>query len=172
MNSEKIKIIEKYKGFSGVEYQFEYEDLDSFDNLDYSLCKQVYGVCFCDNKIVIGYGGHKKTWGLIGGTIEKGETFEETFKREIIEESNMEIVSWKPIGVQKVIDTRDGSHIFQLRAVAIVKPLGPFVSDPANVINGITEIKHVDPSEYKNYFDWGQIGDRIISRALELREGL
>ena len=107
--------------------------------------------------------------GLIGGTIEKGETFEETFKREIQEESNMEVLSSIPVGYQKVIDTRDNSFIFQLRYVALVQPFGPFVSDPAGTI---IEIKLVDQNEYKNYFNWGKTGDRIIQRALELKEKL
>ncbi|MDO8604276.1 MAG: NUDIX hydrolase [bacterium] len=161
-----MNIINNYKGHAGVEYIFEYADEDSFDDLDSSKCTQTYGVCFHDNKLVIGYNGKKKTWGLIGGTIEKGETFEQTLIREIQEESNMEVLSALPIGYQKVIDTRDDSFYYQLRYVCSVQPHGPFVSDPAD---SITEIKLVDPNEYKQYFDWGSIGDRIMERALELR---
>ena len=162
-------ITEEYIGVAGVKYLIEYQDADSFDNLDYSKCRQVYGVCFYGDQFVIGHNGKKNTWGLIGGTIEKGETFEETFKREIQEESNMEVLSSIPVGYQKVIDTRDNSFIFQLRYVALVQPLGPFVSDPAGTI---IEIKLVDQNEYKNYFNWGKTGDRIIQRALELKEKL
>lgn len=154
-----------YKGKSGVDYIFEYSDADSFDNLPKEKCTQVYGVCFSDDQIVIGYGGKKQAWGLIGGTIEEGETFEETFKREIVEESNMEVRSSLPIGYQKVTDTRDNNFVYQLRYVCKVKPIGPFVKDPAD---SITEIKLIDPKDYKQYFDWGNIGERIISRALEL----
>lgn len=164
-----MNITENYKGNSGVEYVFEYSDADSFNDLDYNLCRQVYGICFCDDKIVIGYGGQKKDWGLIGGTIERGETFEQTLKREIREESNMEVLKCIPVGYQKVIDARDGSHIFQLRYACAVRPLGPFVSDPAG---GVTEIKMIDPVDYKKYFDWGKIGERMISRALELKNKL
>lgn len=164
-----MNIVENYKGNSGVEYVFEYSDADSFNDLDYNLCRQVYGICFCDDKIVIGYGGQKKDWGLIGGTIERGETFEQTLKREIREESNMEVLKCIPVGYQKVIDTRDGSHIFQLRYACAAHPLGPFVSDPAG---GVTEIKMIDPMDYKKYFDWGKIGERMISRALELKNKL
>ena len=160
-----MNLTNNYKGHSGVEYIFEYSDVDSFDDLDKTKCTQTYAVCFCDNKIVIGYGGHKKSWGLIGGTIEKGETFEETLGREIKEEANMEVLSLLPIGYQKVTDTRDNSFVYQLRYVCKVKPFGPFVSDPADAI---TEIKLIDPKDYKQYFDWGNIGDRIIERALEL----
>lgn len=167
-----MNITEEYIGRSGVKSIFEYQDADSFDNLDYSKCRQVYGVCFYDDKIVVGYGwyaGQKQDWGLIGGTIEKGEKFEETLIREIQEESNMEVISYLPIGYQKAINTRDGDYIYQLRYACKVKPRGPFVEDPAGVI---TEIKLIDPKDYKQYFDWGKIGDRIMARALEIKESL
>jgi len=161
-----MTISEKYIGKSGVEYLFEYSDADSFDQLDYSQCRQTYGVCFYDNKMVIGYGGQKANWGLIDGTIESGEIFEQTLKREIQEESNMEVLSAIPIGYQKMTNTQDGSFVYQLRYACSVRPHGPFISDPAG---SITEIKLIDPTEYKKYFDWGEIGERIITRAIELR---
>ena len=106
---------------------------------------------------------------MIGGTIEPGETFEQTLKREIQEESNMEVLNFMPIGYQKVTDTRDNSFVYQLRYACTTRPYGPFVSDPAG---SITEIKLIDPKKYRDYFDWGKIGERIISRALELKPKL
>lgn len=164
-----LTITDKYIGYAGVKYTFEYSDADSFDHLERERCKQVYAVCFCGDKMVIGYGGAKNSWGLIGGSVEKGEAFEETLKREVQEESNMEVLTYLPVGVQKVTDTRDGKVIYQLRYVCIARPYGPFESDPAGAI---TEIKLIYPKDYKQYFDWGKIGDRIIERALELKEKL
>lgn len=162
----KKSITNEFVDQSGVKYIFEYSEADSFDSLDKTKCTQTYGVCFYGDKIVIGYNGKKNTWGLIGGTIEKGEKFDETLKREIKEESNMEILSYLPIGYQKAKDTRDNSFVYQLRYVCLVKPYGPFVSDPAG---SITKVKLINPKDYKQYFDWGEIGDRIIERAIELR---
>jgi len=164
-----MNIIEEYVGKSGVKYIFEYADADSFEHLDPVLCRQVYAVCFLEDRIVIGYGGKKQNWGLIGGTIEEGETFEQTLKREIEEESNTEVLACIPVGYQKVIDTRDNSFIYQLRYVCVARPYGPFVRDPAG---SITEIKLIDPLMYKIFFDWGKIGERVIHRALELKEKL
>lgn len=160
-----MNITSKYIGRDGVEYIFEYSDADSFEQLDKNKCRQTYGVCFCDGKIVFGYSGGRKEYGLIGGTIEKGESFEQTLRREIKEESNMEIISFMPVGYQKSTDTRDGSYIYQLRYVCIVKPFGPFVCD---VMGDIVSIKLVEPKEYKVYLKWGDIGNRIIERAIEL----
>lgn len=164
-----MNLTNNYRGPTGVEYIFEYSDADSFDDLDISKCTQTYGVCFFDNKIVIGFDGKQKIWGLVGGTIEKGETLKQTLTREVQEESNMEVLSFLPIGVQKVIDTRDNSFCYQLRYVCSVQPYGPFVSDPAD---SIAEIKLINPADYKQYFDWGSIGERIIERALELKKRL
>lgn len=167
-------IIERYKGKSGVEYIFEYYDADSFDDLEYKRCKQTYAVCLCGDQMVIGFGGLKNSWGLIGGSIEAGETFEETLKREIKEESNMEVLKFLPVGYQKVTDTRNDSYFYQLRYVCSARPLGEFVVDQGDGMSekGITEIKLIDPADYKKYFDWGKIGERIIERALMIKEKL
>ena len=81
----------------------------------------------------------------------------------------MEVLGFIPVGYQKVTDTRDNSVIYQLRYACTARPYGPFVSDPAG---DITEIKLIDPAEYKKYFDWGKIGERLISRALELKSAI
>lgn len=159
----------EYIGHSGVKYIFDYSDCDDFSILPLEQCTQAYGVCFVENQMVIGYGGAKQDWGLIGGTIEEGETFDQTFEREIKEESNMRVLKKLPVGYQKVTDTRDGKMFYQLRYVAIVEPYGPFGFDPAGAI---TEIKLIDPKDIKNYFNWGSIGDRIVERALELLPSL
>ncbi len=160
-----MQITREYIGFSKVKYIIEYNDTDEFGSLDYSKCQQTYGVCFYGDKLVIGFGGRKHDWGLIGGTIEKGESFEETLLREIQEESNMKVLLAKPIGYQKVIDTRDNTFIYQLRYACLVEPYGPFVSDPAG---GVTEIKLINPADIKKYFDWGEIMDRMLESAVEV----
>lgn len=147
---------------------FEYSDVDTFNDLEKEYCRQSYGICFCEDKllIVFGYfGAEDREWGFAGGRIEEGETFEETLRREVQEESNMEVLSFLPIGYQKVIK-RDGTYKYELRYACKVRPYGPFVADPADGV--ISEIKLIDPTEYKKYVDWGKIGDRLVERALEL----
>ncbi len=159
----------EYIGHSGVKYIFEYFETDSFEHLDYDLCRQTYAACFYGEEIVIVYHGNKNTWGLVGGSIEKGETFEQTLKREIKEESNMEVLNFAPVGYQKCIDTRDSSYIYQLRYACTARPYGTFVSDPAGTI---TEMKLINPKDHKKYFDWGVIGEKIIERATTLKNNL
>lgn len=152
----------------GKKIRVEYHDADSFDDLPRDRCKQTYGVCFVGDRFVIGLRGTKNTWGLIGGSIEKGETFEETLSREIQEESNMRVIKSVPIGYQ-IITGPGEEPFYQLRFCALVEPIGPFVADPAG---SITEIRLVSPDEYKEYFDWGEIGERIIRRGAELKAKL
>lgn len=116
--------------------------------------------------IVYGEGGDDgKNWGLVGGHVEKGESFEVTLKREVQEEANMEVTYCQPVGVQKVISP-DGKAIYQLRYLALVKPIGKFEKDPAG---SVSKIKMINPKNYKKYINWGQIGDSIIKRAIELK---
>ncbi|MCX6715482.1 MAG: NUDIX domain-containing protein [Candidatus Taylorbacteria bacterium] len=149
---------------------FEYTDADTFDCLDSDKehIKQSYGICFCDGKLVIvfGYfGGKDREWGFPGGRIEIGETPEEALKREVQEESNMEVLSFLPLGYQKGSKPGHG-YSYQLRYVCRVRPYGEFISDPAN--GTITAIKLIDPADYKKYVNWGKIGDRFVERGLEL----
>ncbi|MFA5894472.1 MAG: NUDIX domain-containing protein [Candidatus Shapirobacteria bacterium] len=170
MSNKTVKIFSELL-WGGERYKLEYTDLDSFDELPYEKCVQVYGVCFMEDKIVIGHGRTSKTdsgWNLIGGHIEKGETFEQTLRREIKEESNMELLNYLPIGVQKVT-APSGEFTYQLRYVTKVRPFGKFRNDPAG---SVTDIMLIDPKNYRQYFDWGEIGERIISRAIEVKKRL
>jgi len=158
-------ITETHTTKSGKRCTFEYRDADSFSDLEYKKCRQVYGVSFYGEKMVIAFNGRKKTWGLLGGKIDPGETFEQTLAREVREESNMNVLSGLPIGYQKAVKP-DDSFVYQLRYVCAVEPFGPFVSDPDG---GIAEIKLIEPADYSKYFDWGKIGERLVTRALELK---
>ena len=162
-----MKIESKIINFDGTTTLLVYEDTDSFEFLDSKKVKQSYGVCLINGKMVIVLNGKKSTWGLVGGSIEEGESYEDCLKREIKEESNMKVIDFKPIGFQTV---HMGDEVFhQLRYVCTVEPYSDFVSDPDGKI---TEIKLVDPKDYKQYFDWGRVGDRIVVRALELKSKL
>ncbi|PIP55679.1 MAG: hypothetical protein COX06_01985 [Candidatus Zambryskibacteria bacterium CG22_combo_CG10-13_8_21_14_all_42_17] len=55
----------------------------------------------------------------------------------------------------------------QTRSFCIVEPYGDFVAD-ADAEGDVTEIKLIDPKDYKQYFDWGEIGESIIKRVIEL----
>lgn len=143
---------------------FYYED-DPMKDLDGKILQAVHAYCFYDDKIVLVH--HAKS-GLVpvGGHIEEGETPEQTVVREVLEETNMKVLAQKMIGY---IDIHEPDRVIrQTRSVCLVEPYGDFVSDPDN--GEVSEIKLIDPVDYKQYFDWGEVGDRIMQRAVEMKK--
>lgn len=138
-----------------------YKDANSFDDLPIEKCKQVYGLCFYNGKIVIGFEKHKKHWVLIGGSRESEEKLDQTLVREVKEESNMRIIKFWPIGSQYVIQ----EDAYQIRYCCLVEPYGPFISDPDG---DIIKIKFIDQKYFSKYFNWGKIGERLVKRSLNL----
>jgi len=151
---------------SGQPVSFTYRDIDSLDELNGDKVKGVHGFCFCGDKLVVVYAEDKKSWGPPGGGVELGETVEEAVVREILEETNMRVLKQKIIGYLEVFEP---DRTLQTRSVCIVEPVGDFVSDPDG---DVTEIKLIDPQDMKQYFDWGENGDRLLERALTLKETL
>lgn len=166
------KITEPYDGING-RYQFEYEDCDDYSVLPRDEVTQIYAVCYLvdhPGKIIIVGHAHKKTWGLIGGSTEEGETYEQTLKRELHEEGNVNVIDWLPIGYQKITNLDNGDYSYQLRCVAVGKQdEGGFDGDPAGSID---RVEIIDPKDHLEYFDWKQIGQHIFKRAEELKERL
>jgi len=150
---------------SGQVLDIIYNDIDSeFDIVN----KKIHGVhayCFFGEKLVLVYSAKKDSWSPPGGRVEEGEGVQRAVEREVAEETNMRVVKQRIIGCQNIIGS-DGV-MSQVRSVCIVEPYGTFVNDPDGEI---TKIECIDPKEYKKYFDWGDIGDRVMYRALELKE--
>lgn len=157
-----------YHGKDGVTYMFEYFQTDSFDHLPSDKCEQAYAIAFNGDKIIVVNNINKpNSYTPVGGTIDPRESPDEALIREIKEESNMKVLHHEPIGYQRVTDTSGViKPYYQLRYFCIVEPYGPFVEDPAG---DVTEVLEIDPADYKKYFNWGEIGDSIINRAIELR---
>lgn len=161
-----------YHGRSGETVLFEYYESDSLEHLLKDQLSQVVIIAFHKNKLLIVNNINKPGYySPVGGGIEKGETPEEAVYRETKEESNMKVLGFKLIGYQKSTNqTRpDAPNEYQLRYVAIVEPFGPFEGDPDG---DVTELLEINPNDYKKYFDWLEIGDEIMKRALELKDKL
>lgn len=141
---------------------FYYEGLDPNQDLEGKILQAICGYCFYGNKMVL-VKHHRIGWTPPGGAIELGETYEEAVIREVKEETNMKVLHQELIGFQDIYEL--DKTIRQTRSFCIVEPYGDFVSDPDD---DITEIKLVDPKDFKQYIDWLKIGDRIMERALEM----
>ncbi len=139
-----------------------YSDVDNFSELGDTKIRGVRAFCFCDGKLVI-VSDRKNRWTPPGGASENNETPEEATIREVKEETNMRVIKHIPIGY---IEFHEPNGIgTETRSLCIVEPYGPFVSDPDG---DIIEVKLIDPADYAKYFNWGEGGDYIMSRAMKL----
>ena len=130
-----------------------------------------YRICFFDERshephFIVGH-GKDNNWTPPGGAIEKGETYEQASIREIKEESNMKVLYQECIGYQDIETSGENRVQRQFRMFCIVEPYGNFEFDPDG---DILEIKLIDPKDYKKYIQWGEIGDHLIKRALEMKD--
>ncbi len=139
-----------------------YRESDPLEGLEGKVLKGVHAFCFCEGKFVVVYAPSKKYWTPPGGGIETGETYEEAVIREVKEETNMKVLYQQLIGYQDIYEP--DIIVRQTRSFCIVEPYGPFVKDPDG---DITEIKLIDQNDYKKYFDWGNVGERVMQMALE-----
>lgn len=165
----KFPMINEYLGRSGESYLFEYYNSDSIDHLPKDKLSQVQITAFHKDKLLIVNNANKfDTYSLVGGGIEPGETPEECLPRELQEESNMRVLESKLIGYQKCtnLSKPEKPIEYQLRYFAKVEPIGPFSPD-CDPDGDVTELLEINPKDYKKYFDWGEVSDTIINRALE-----
>ncbi len=162
-----MEIKSQLKNSLGEVIDIIYREDNPLDNLEGKILQGVHAYCFYNGKMVIVYTDMKKYWTPPGGGIEPGETYEQAVIREVKEETHMKVVKQVLIGYQ---DIHEPNRIIrQTRSVCIVEPYGPFTTDPDG---DITEIKLIDPVDFKKYFDWGEIGDRIMERAIILKNDL
>ncbi|MFZ2038696.1 MAG: NUDIX domain-containing protein [Minisyncoccia bacterium] len=159
-----MQIKSKLTNHSGQVFDYVYyENENPMENLEGKILKGVHGFCFCGGKLVVVYSDKKGYWTPPGGGIESGESYEEALIREIKEESNMRVISHQLIGH---IDITEPNRIVrQTRSFCLVEPYGDFVTDPDGDIN---KIELIDPKDYKKYFDWGEIGDRLMEQAVDM----
>jgi 8-oxo-dGTP diphosphatase len=148
---------------SNREVKILYRDIDSLSELEGRTASGVHAYCFDGDKLVIV--SSSKGWTPPGGSVETGETPEEALVREVKEETNMKVLKYAFLGFQDIVE--QSGVITQIRFVCVVEPYGEFTADPDGEI---TEIKLINPTEYKEYFDWAEIGDHLMKRALDRKE--
>lgn len=151
---------------TGKVFVTTYRDGSPEANLESGVIHGVHSFCFYGDKMVI-VSSSGKEWTPPGGGIEPGETYEKASVREIKEEANMKVLHQECIGYQDIWISDENRMVRQVRMFCIVEPYGDFESDPDG---DILEIKLIDPKDYKEYIKWGEIGDHLIKRALEMKD--
>lgn len=151
-----------YKGSRVTNTWIRHDDI-----VKYSPITQVYGIIFNDKgEILVCRESKEGGWIIPGGHPEEGESIEETLKRELLEEVDVEVEDIKPLGVQKVTfpdDKEPDKAIYQVRCITKLKKLNPQTPDPAN--GSTWERKFVPFSEVTNYVKWGKTGEAIFKDA-------
>ena len=148
---------------SGQVLNIVYREADPLVDLGDRILQGVHAFCFYGDRLVVVYAKDKGYWTPPGGGMEPGETYEQAVIREVREETNMKVLHQELIGFQDIYEP--DRIIRQTRSFCIVEPVGDFIADPDG---DVTEIKLIDPKDYKKYFDWGEIGERIVKRAIEM----
>ena len=125
--------------------------------------RQVYGFAFMEDKVILRIENNK--YKLTGGKPELGETFEQTLKREYIEELNVELEDVYYLGYLLVEDNND--RYAQVRMVARIKNIMENHLDPATGKMYGRELINLDKlKEYLNYSD--EAGNKMIDDAIKM----
>jgi len=140
----------------------ELELYESDDISDLKFINQCQAVPFVDENNIVLFKHIDGYYSLPGGTVEKGESFEETLKREVMEESACEILESQLIGYVKDTELSSGKVKYQLRYWAKVKPLDQPIQDPAGKAIG-REIVNINEANEK--LGWGERGQVLLDLA-------
>lgn len=124
--------------------------------------EQVYAIGDLDGRVplVTSLTGEKE-FNLPGGHTESDETIEQTIARELVEECNMRLIDWQPLGYQHLVKP-NGQEVYQFRVYAKLEKLGEFTHDPGgNIIkNTLVDLAHVN-----TMINYGEIGEKLTELA-------
>ena len=156
--SERTPDTESFFNFRGETIHVDWYDVDDVNGLPDVKWQQVYVVGNVNGKVpVVHYVDGARN--LPGGQFDKsGDTIERVLEREMKEELNMCVLSWRPIGYQFLSSQKFGES-YQLRAYAELEPIGEFVSDPDG---GVVGHSLVPIEELNSYIQYSNVGERII----------
>ena len=100
-----------------------------------------------------------------GGGVEPNESYEETLKRELVEEAQLEMLDCRFFGYEYTINVTDNSkNAYFLRAVAKVKLIDTTINDPCGKAIGRVVVDAKDAGKILN---WGEKGAILVKLATD-----
>jgi hypothetical protein len=139
----------------------EWYDVFNIDEIPDFNWQQVYIIGNLDGKVpVVMYSNQSDN--LPGGKIEQGESLEQALIRETQEELNMRVVSWVPLGYQRLTRPWGDTPTYQFRVYAELEKINDFINDPGG---GVIGHKLIELDELNTLIKYGNVGDRIISNV-------
>jgi len=155
------KLIHKGRlDWKGISYDVELYEADSVEGLH--PITQVQAIPFVDDNHIVIYKHIDGYYGLPGGSVESGETFEIALKREVREEIACEVLDCAMIGYMKNIRVGQEKETYQLRYWAKVKLLDEPIADPCGKAVA-REVVGLGTAVEK--LNWGERGRILIELA-------
>ncbi len=169
MSYNPLTVKDAFKSSKGENWDITYREIESFDEIRHLPIKSVGGFAVYQEKMVLVHAKKRLSWEMPGGGIEKGESIEDAFRRELQEEANMRVIKLSPLGYDTLTNRKTGTNIYQVRVVCTAEPIGEFKGDPDG---DITEIQFIDPREYKRFYNWGRRSDVMLEKALRILKSI
>lgn len=146
-------------------YKDERHDVEFYEIQDNNIPQlpwtQIYIVGNLEGKVpIVKY--QKSRDNLPGGGIEAGETLDEAVNREVEEELNMKVLSWMPLGYQKVTNSQ-GDVTHQLRAYGVLEKIDDFTNDPGGSVIGY---ELIDINDLNSHINYGEVGDFLVKKVV------
>lgn len=148
--------------YKGSHILVDWYEITHKEDIPQLAWRQVYVIGNFDGQIpLVTNSDSPKPYNLPGGTVEEGETIEQTMRRELVEECNMRVLSWEPIGYQLLTEP-DGTEVAQFRAYAVLEKIGEFTHDPGGAVIRNTLV-NID--ELESHIQYGAVGERMETIA-------
>jgi len=154
--------------WKGQKYSMEWSDSRDFESLKNVV--QVYGFVFDNYKKLCIVDCKKGYWCLPGGHPEKvDKSFEDTLRREVNEEADLDIKNIRRVGYFKITPISKSCKIkeihYLLRFVAEVAKVKRQTIDPAE--GAIPKRKFIDTKDFLKFVDWKDNGAFQLKKAME-----
>ncbi len=112
----------------GVQYLCDYIDTQEFDQ--FTPVRQSQAVCQTEDGEFVYIENRNGSFGLPGGTVEEGESLEETLERELMEEASVKVLKAWPLLVVRIVNPKTMEIYYQARYGTIVECLDQPITDP------------------------------------------